>query len=84
MYTTDLTNAKTPASWFFNLYIIYQNENWIKFNFKSWKRFLLDSSASILVPKIPTYMMMTQMFNVCNHDQQNAQNCWLLRIVQNF
>ena len=34
--------------------------------------FLLDNGASISGPNIPTYGMITQMFNVRNHDKPNT------------
>ena len=34
--------------------------------------FLLRSGASSSVLKIQTYMMITQMFNFCNHDQRDT------------
>ena len=34
--------------------------------------FLLGSGAFILLPDIPTYKIITQIFNVCNHDQHET------------
>ena len=75
MYTTDLTNAMIQQVGFLTCTIILQTKTESKLILSLESVFLLDSSASIPVPKRPTYMMMTQMFNACNHDQQNAQNC---------
>ena len=35
-------------------------------------KFLLDSSASILVLIMPTWTMIAQMFNFCNQDQHDT------------
>ena len=32
----------------------------------------MDSGASISVPDIPTYMVITQLFNACSHDQHDT------------
>ena len=72
MYTTETAEALTPTSWFSNLYFHSQNET--KSNSSSGQEVFLpmESSASISVLRIPTYIMITQTFSVCNHDQHDT------------
>ena len=66
-----MTNA-TATSWFHILYIHSQNETDSNLLSRLEIAFLLDSGASIVVLNIPTYTMITQMLNVCNHDQHDT------------
>ena len=68
MYTSGKTYAIRPTSWFFILYIHSQDETDSIFSSRLEMAFLIHSGASILVLKIPTYMLATQMFNVCNQN----------------
>ena len=72
MYTTELTNAITPPSWFYNLYIHTQNETDSNLPSRLEIAFLLDSGALILVLNVPNYMMITRMFNDCNQKQHDT------------
>ena len=67
-----MKTAITPTNWFYKLCI--QSENKTDSNLHSWLEFafLLDSGASISVLNLPACMMITQIFNVCNHDQHNT------------
>ena len=68
MYTTEIPNAMSPTSWFYNLYILSQNKTDSNLPPKMEVDFPLDSSASLSVPFTPCSMMISQLFNVCNHD----------------
>ena len=72
MYTTEKTSAITPTSWFYNLEILSENETHANLPSTLQIVFLLYSGASTSVLKIPTYMMITQIFNVCNQHQHHT------------
>ena len=67
-YTTEFTNAITPTSWFYNMYVQSQNETDSKSPPSLEIAFFLDSGASVLEINISTNMIITQLFNVCFHD----------------
>ena len=72
MHCTELTNATTPTSWFLKLYVHCQNETDSHLLSRLQIAFLLDSSASILVFHLPTYLMITQILNVCNRNYHDV------------
>ena len=82
MYTTEKTNDKTPTIPFYNLYNLSQNETDSNLTSRMEIAFLSDSGAFNWVLDIPTYKMITQIFNVCNHDQH--EKCWLLQVNLKF
>ena len=71
-FIKEVSNAKTLKIWFFNLEIQYQNKTDSNLPSRLEIGLLLDGGASILVLKIPTYMMVTQMFIVSKHDQHDT------------
>ena len=72
MYTAEMANAITQTSWFDILYNL--SSNWTDSNFSSKLEIavLLESGASISVPIIPTYILITQMCNVCIYEQYDT------------
>ena len=69
MFATETTNAITPIGWLFRLYFFAQNETDSNLPSRLEFAFLLDSGACFLVLNIPTYMIITQIFNAYNHNQ---------------
>ena len=72
MYITRKTTAITPSNWFCNLHSHSQIQTDSDLLSRLQIIFLLNSGASILVLIITTYMMITQMFNFCDHDQHDT------------
>ena len=61
-----MTNNITPKTWFYIMSIHSQNET-DQYIFSCLEILsLLASVASVSVPNIPTYLTITQMFNVCH------------------
>ena len=75
VYTIEKTNALTPTSWFFNLYIHSENDANAKLPSRVEIAFRLDSGATISVFIAAILMVITQMCNVCNRNQLNASKC---------
>ena len=67
-----MTNALNPISWFFIPNDHPQNESDSFLPSTLEIDFLLLSAASISVQKISTNLMITQRFNVCNHDHHET------------
>ena len=73
MKTTEMRNGITPKSCLYTLYIhSAQNETDSNLPSRLELAFLLDSGASISRLDIPAYRFITQMFNVCNQDQDDT------------
>ena len=68
-----MTNAIPPTNCFNTLYIHSQNESDSNLTSSLAIASLLDSGAFNSLLKIPTYTMITQMFNVCHHDQHDTK-----------
>ena len=66
-----MTKAIYPTSWFYNLYNHSQSETYSKLPSKLEFVLLMDSGASISVLNLPTFLLITQTFNVCDYDQQD-------------
>ena len=71
-YTTEMTKSISRTSWFYILYTHSQNKTDSMLPPRLEVVFLLDRSAAISVLKIPILMMITQIFNVCNHGQHDT------------
>ena len=69
MYTIEMTNDTSPASWFFNLYLHSQTETDTNLLSDLKIVILLKRSASNSVLNIPTHVMTIEILKVCNHDQ---------------
>ena len=69
MHTTEMTKFINSIGCFYILYIYCQNESDSNLPSRLEIGFRSDRVASILALKISTCMMVTRMFNVCNHDQ---------------
>ena len=61
-----MTNAITPTSWFCNKFACSQKKSDPIFFSRVEIVFLLDSVETFSVPTFPTYMTITEMFNVCS------------------
>ena len=72
MYTTQMTTAITPTIWFHKHYLLSQSKSDSNLPSRLEIVFQSESGASIPVLIIPTYMMIIQRLNVCNHDQQDT------------
>ena len=59
-------------NWFYILYILSQSGIGSNSPSRLEPVFLLNSGASILVLNTPTYVKISQMFNVCIHDQRDT------------
>ena len=70
----------TRTCCFYNLYAHSQNETDSNLPSRREIVLLLDSGASILVPILPTYMMIARMFIVCNYDQHDTSNTLTIAI----
>ena len=66
-----MTNATNPTGWFYNLYTHFWNETDSNLHSRMAIDFLFANGASIAVLNIPIYMIISQMFNVCIHDQHD-------------
>ena len=66
-----MTSASTPTSWLYILYLHSQKETHSNSISSLQTDFLLDS-ATFPVPNIPTYLIITELFIVCNPDQHDT------------
>ena len=71
-HATEMTNAVTPTSWLYNLQIHSQKEIDSNLTSRLEINFLLDRCAFTSLLIIPTYMMITQVFNDSIHDQHDT------------
>ena len=64
-HPTEMTNAVTPTSWFYSLYV-HTPSNQIQRDNPSRLEiyFLLDSGAFILVTNYPTYVTIGKLLNI--------------------
>ena len=69
MYTTELTIAIPPTSWFYLLYLHSQNESDPNPHSSVEINCPLDSGPSISVPDFRIDMMKSQLFLVCEQYQ---------------
>ena len=72
MYTIEMTNATTPASWVCNLYLHSQTKTDSNLHSDLEIVILLKSCASNSMLKIPTCVMIIEMLKFCNHDQPHT------------
>ena len=84
MYATGMTNAITPTSWFYFLYIQSQNETDSNSPSTLEVASLLSSHAPISKFNLPTIMMITQLFSVYNPDQHDISKTLILLINPQF
>ena len=70
--TTEMTNAITPTTWFYILYIHSEFETDSNIPSRLEIASLTHNGASILVLNIPVYMIIIQMLNVCHHDRKDT------------
>ena len=75
MYINGRTSTITPTSFFF-LYFISHNETDSNLPSGVEIAFLLVIGACIPLLKLATEMMISQMFNVCNHDQDETSKMY--------
>ena len=70
-HSTEVSNALTPTSWFYSLYL-HTPERYNKIDHPSRLEisFLLDS-ASILVLNYPTYLTVAKLLNITCNNQTN-------------
>ena len=72
MYTAKITNTLTPTNWLYNLYVHSHIETASNLLSRSEIISVLDGGALILVLNLPNFLMITQIFIVCNHDQHDT------------
>ena len=84
IYTTEIANAITRTSWYYNLYTHSQNETEPNLFSTLDVALPLGSFASFLVLNIPTYLTTTPMFSVCEYDQNDTSKKWLLQTNLEF
>ena len=72
MYITEMLKEITPTSWLFNLYTHSRNETDSNLFSRLELAFLLESGALISIINIPTFVMITHISEVSNHDQQDT------------
>ena len=69
MYTTETKISTTPTNWFYTPHFHSQNQTDSNLPSRLEMASLLDIGASISVLNLPTYMIITQKFNVCIYTQ---------------
>ena len=78
MYTTMMSNAIAPTSWFYNMYIQSTKNTETNFPSRLVITFLLDSGASISVLNLPTYLMIAKMYNMTSSDPLDSSKTLMI------
>ena len=72
-HPTETTNAITPTSWFYQLYVHTPHQKLDTCSSRLEILFLLDTGASISVLNLPTYTIITKHLNIIPQNKYTVQ-----------